>query len=129
MHCVQNSHGADFHPLLRDDLISHIIYKGQNRLIDSYSAFFDNDHEYQTGLHTLLQSMQIEHLTILGIATDYCVKFTVLDALQLGYQVSVVMDGCRGVNIQPDDSQLAFNQMQQHGAVLVDSVTVLKSDK
>ncbi|MGC6643351.1 isochorismatase family protein, partial [Escherichia coli] len=84
-----------------------IIYKGQNRLIDSYSAFFDNDHEYQTGLHTLLQSMQIEHLTILGIATDYCVKFTVLDALQLGYQVSVVMDGCRGVNIQPDDSQLA----------------------
>ena len=129
VHCVQNSHGADFHPLLRDDLISHIIYKGQNRLIDSYSAFFDNDHEYQTGLHTLLQSMQIEHLTILGIATDYCVKFTVLDALQLGYQVSVVMDGCRGVNIQPDDSQLAFNQMQQHGAVLVDSVTVLKSDK
>lgn len=73
--------------------------------------------------------MQIEHLTILGIATDYCVKFTVLDALQLGYQVSVVMDGCRGVNIQPDDSQLAFNQMQQHGAVLVDSVTMLKSDK
>ena len=52
-----------------------------------------------------------------------------LDALQLGYQVSVVMDGCRGVNIQPDDSQLAFNQMQQRGAVLVDSVTMLKSDK
>ncbi len=73
--------------------------------------------------------MQIEHLTILGIATDYCVKFTVLDALQLGYQVSVVMDGCRGVNIQPDDSQLAFNQMQQHGQFLVDPATMLKSDK
>lgn len=71
VHCVQHSYGAAFHPELNQALINHIIYKGQNPLIDSYSAFFDNDHEYQTGLHTLLQTLNIKHLYILGIATDY----------------------------------------------------------
>ncbi|MGO3684626.1 MAG: isochorismatase family protein, partial [Proteus vulgaris] len=63
----------------------------------------------------------IKHLYILGIATDYCVKFTVLDALQLGYQVSVITDGCRGVNIQDNDSQVALEEMQAKGATLIDS--------
>ncbi len=121
VHCVQNSYGAAFHPELNQALINHIIYKGQNHLIDSYSAFFDNDHEYQTGLHTLLQTLNIKHLYILGIATDYCVKFTVLDALLLGYQVSVVTDGCRGVNIQDDDSEKALEEMRAKGAALIDS--------
>ncbi|MCT8250734.1 bifunctional nicotinamidase/pyrazinamidase [Proteus faecis] len=121
VHCVQHSYGAAFHPELNQELINHIIYKGQNPLIDSYSAFFDNDHEYQTGLHTLLQTLNIKHLYILGIATDYCVKFTVLDALLLGYQVSVITDGCRGVNIQDDDSEKALEEMQAKGATLIDS--------
>lgn len=121
VHCVQNSYGAAFHPELNQALINHIIYKGQNRLIDSYSAFFDNDHEYQTGLHTLLQTLNIKHLYILGIATDYCVKYTVLDALQLGYHVTVITDGCRGVNIQVDDSEKALEEMRAQGAVLIDS--------
>lgn len=121
VHCVQHSYGAAFHPELNQALINHIIYKGQNPLIDSYSAFFDNDHEYQTGLHTLLQTLNIKHLYILGIATDYCVKFTVLDALLLGYQVSVITDGCRGVNIQNDDSEKALEEMRVKGAILIDS--------
>ncbi len=121
IHCVQNSYGAAFHPELNQALINHIIYKGQNHLIDSYSAFFDNDHEYQTGLHTLLQTLNIKHLYILGIATDYCVKFTVLDALLLGYQVSVITDGCRGVNIQDGDSEKALEEMRAKGAALIDS--------
>ncbi|MBG6031728.1 bifunctional nicotinamidase/pyrazinamidase [Proteus hauseri] len=121
VHCVQHSYGAAFHPELNQALINHIIYKGQNPLIDSYSAFFDNDHEYQTGLHTLLQTLNIKHLYILGIATDYCVKFTVLDALLLGYQVTVITDGCRGVNIQNDDSEKALEEMQAKGATLIDS--------
>ncbi len=121
VHCVQHSYGAAFHPELNRALINHIIYKGQNPLIDSYSAFFDNDHEYQTGLHTLLQTLNIKHLYILGIATDYCVKFTVLDALLLGYQVTVITDGCRGVNIQNDDSEKALEEMQAKGATLIDS--------
>lgn len=121
VHCVQHSYGAAFHPELNQALINHIIYKGQNPLIDSYSAFFDNDHEYQTGLHTLLQTLHIKHLYILGIATDYCVKFTVLDALLLGYQVTVITDGCRGVNIQNDDSEKALEEMLAKGATLIDS--------
>ncbi|OAT37540.1 bifunctional nicotinamidase/pyrazinamidase [Proteus myxofaciens] len=125
VHCVQDSNGADFHPSLNKHLIEHIIYKGQNRHIDSYSAFFDNDHKYQTGLHTLLQKLNIDHLYILGIATDYCVKFTVLDALDLGYQVSVITDGCQGVNIQENDSEEALAQMQNKGARLVISQLIL----
>ncbi|QAV24911.1 bifunctional nicotinamidase/pyrazinamidase [Proteus hauseri] len=127
IHCVQQSHGAEFHPELDYEAINHIIYKGQNRLIDSYSAFFDNDHEYQTGLHTLLQTLNIKHLYILGIATDYCVKFTALDALLLGYQVSVITDGCRGVNIQPDDSKQALAEMQDKGAELINSINYLNN--
>lgn len=128
VHCVHESQGADFHPSLTSDAINHIIYKGQNRLIDSYSAFFDNDHEYQTGLHTLLQSLNIKHLYVLGIATDYCVKFTVLDALRLGYQVTVIIDGCRGVNIQENDSQKALEEMQEKGAILMDAISWLSPD-
>ncbi|MEQ4922186.1 bifunctional nicotinamidase/pyrazinamidase [Proteus hauseri] len=128
VHCVQQSNGAEFHPELDYEAINHIIYKGQNRLIDSYSAFFDNDHEYQTGLHTLLQTLNIKHLYILGIATDYCVKFTVLDALLLGYQVSVITDGCRGVNIKKEDSQIALDEMVAKGAQLIDSADWFNRD-
>lgn len=68
-----------------------------------------------------MQTLNIKHLYILGIATDYCVKFTVLDALLLGYQVSVITDGCRGVNIQDDDSEKALEEMRAKGATLIDS--------
>lgn len=118
VHCVQNTPGADFHPDLNKQAISHIIYKGENQATDSYSAFYDNDHREPTALLQLLAELKITHLAVLGIATDYCVKFTVLDALAEGFAVTVIIDGCRGVNLQPDDSLTAFAEMENAGARL-----------
>ncbi len=87
-------------------------------IIDSYSAFFDNGHRQKTELDGWLRGQGIVELTVLGLATDYCVKFTVLDALALGYAVNVITDGCRGVNLQPQDSSQAFMEMAAAGATL-----------
>ncbi len=103
-HCVQHSEGAALHPLLKQQAIAAVFHKGQNRIIDSYSAFFDNGHRQKTELDGWLRGQAIVELTVLGLATDYCVKFTVLDATALGYAVNVITDGCRGVNLQPQDS-------------------------
>ncbi|HBA7974882.1 TPA: bifunctional nicotinamidase/pyrazinamidase, partial [Escherichia coli] len=102
-HCVQNSEGAQLHPLLNQKAIAAVFHKGENPLVDSYSAFFDNGRRQKTTLDDWLRDHEIDELIIMGLATDYCVKFTVLDALQLGYKVNVITDGCRGVNIQPQD--------------------------
>jgi len=117
-HCVQNSEGAALHPLLQKQHIAAVFHKGENPAIDSYSAFFDNGHRQKTQLDAWLRERDIRELTVLGLATDYCVKFTVLDALNLGYNVNVITDGCRGVNIQPHDSNQAFMEMAAAGATL-----------
>ncbi|WP_374053637.1 bifunctional nicotinamidase/pyrazinamidase [Xenorhabdus taiwanensis] len=118
-HCIQGEFGAKFHPLLNQSAIQEIFRKGENPQIDSYSAFFDNDHKSKTRLDTWLTEQNIKRLFIMGIATDYCVKFTVFDALALGYETYVIIDGCRGVNIQEDDSQQAIEEMTRKGAKLV----------
>ena len=117
-HCVQNSEGAALHPLLKQQDIAAVFHKGENPSIDSYSAFFDNGHRQKTRLDAWLRERGINELTVLGLATDYCVKFTVLDALNLGYTVNVITDGCRGVNLQPQDSAHAFMEMAAAGATL-----------
>ena len=117
-HCVQHSDGAALHPLLTAQEIDAVFHKGESVNIDSYSAFFDNGHRQKTGLDVWLRERGIDELVVLGLATDYCVKFTVLDALQLGYTVNVITDGCRGVNIQPQDSNQAFMEMAAAGATL-----------
>ncbi|WP_431222274.1 bifunctional nicotinamidase/pyrazinamidase [Serratia sp. L9] len=119
IHCVQETFGAELHPQLQRQHIAAVFRKGENPDIDSYSAFFDNGHRAQTALHGWLKEHGVTHLAIMGLATDYCVKFSVLDALHLGYQTQVIIDGCRGVNLQPQDSQQALAQMQQSGAELV----------
>ncbi|WP_432700678.1 bifunctional nicotinamidase/pyrazinamidase [Kluyvera cryocrescens] len=118
VHCVQGSDGASFHPLLTQQEIDAVFHKGESVNIDSYSAFFDNGHRQKTGLDAWLREQEINELIVLGLATDYCVKFTVLDALALGYTVNVITDGCRGVNIQPQDSANAFMEMAAEGATL-----------
>ncbi|KAA1061625.1 bifunctional nicotinamidase/pyrazinamidase [Enterobacter mori] len=117
-HCVQQTEGAELHPLLNQKAIDAVFHKGENPDIDSYSAFFDNGHRQKTALNAWLRHHEITELIVLGLATDYCVKFTVLDALQLGYTVSVITDGCRGVNINPQDSAQAFMDMAAEGATL-----------
>lgn len=119
VHCVQDTHGSAWHPQLQHEAIVATFRKGQDPDIDSYSAFFDNDRRAKTPLDDWLKQQEINHLLVMGLATDYCVKYSVLDALALGYQTTVIVDGCRGVNIQPQDSQQAFNAMSDAGAELM----------
>jgi nicotinamidase/pyrazinamidase len=118
VHCVQGEAGADFHPDLNVQAIEYVVRKGQNPDIDSYSAFFDNGKRAATPLHSWLTAHHISKLAIMGLATDYCVKFTVLDALTLGYQVTLLTEGCRGVNLNEHDSELAIAEMQAAGATI-----------
>jgi nicotinamidase/pyrazinamidase len=117
-HCVQNSIGAQLHPMLNSEFIDLVFPKGEAVNIDSYSAFFDNGHRQKTGLDAWLKAHKVSELIVMGLATDYCVKFTVLDALKLGYEVNVITDGCRGVNLNPQDSVEAFMGMATEGATL-----------
>jgi nicotinamidase/pyrazinamidase len=116
VHCVEHTPGAAFAPTLNAEGITRVFPKGIQADIDSYSGFFDNGHRAETGLHAWLQQQGVTELHIAGLATDYCVKFTVLDALQLGYRVQVLVDACRGVNLQPGDVERALEQMKQAGA-------------
>lgn len=117
-HCVQNTEGAALHPLLQAKAIDAVFHKGENPAIDSYSAFFDNGHRQKTQLDDWLRHHNVSELIVLGLATDYCVKFTVLDALTPGYSVNVITDGCRGVNLHAQDSAQAFMEMAAAGATL-----------
>ncbi|NDL62462.1 bifunctional nicotinamidase/pyrazinamidase [Acerihabitans arboris] len=119
VHCVQDTPGAQLHPRLHYQWIDKKILKGRQPDIDSYSAFFDNGHRGQTELDDWLRALGITHLTVMGLATDYCVKFTVLDALSLGYRTDVLAEGCRGVNLAAGDSRQALEEMRRHGARLV----------
>ena len=121
VHCVQDSRGAGFAASLNTDRITRVVQKGTDREIDSYSAFFDNDHLKRTELHDYLQSVEVTALTVLGLATDYCVKFTVLDALDLSYKVTVVVDAIRGVDLREGDCVAALQEMSAAGAMMVNS--------
>ncbi|KRS15159.1 bifunctional nicotinamidase/pyrazinamidase [Roseovarius indicus] len=98
-HCIQGSEGAAFHADLDTDSADMIVRKGFNPSIDSYSAFFENDHETPTGLHGYLQTRGIEQLTMVGLATDFCVNFSAVDAAKLGYDVTVLTELCRGIDL------------------------------
>jgi nicotinamidase/pyrazinamidase len=119
-HCVQETWGAKF----RDDLELNgatIFQKGTDPEIDSYSGFFDNGQRNTTGLGEYLKACGVTELYVMGLATDYCVKFTALDARNLGFGVTLIIDGCRAVNVQPDDGQNAIEEMIKAGCKLVRS--------
>jgi nicotinamidase/pyrazinamidase len=120
-HCVQGTKGAELNPDLKS--VDFVIHKGSNPEVDSYSGFFSASGE-ATALDDLLKKQKIDTLYIAGLATDYCVKFTVLDALSLGYKVIVIKDGCQGVNLNPEDSQLAFSEMMEKGAIILSSTKI-----
>ena len=119
VHCVENEYASKFHKYLKG--VDLTIFKGQDPEVDSYSAFFDNGKKHKTDLDKVLKDRDIDTLYIMGLATDYCVKFTVLDALELGYTVYLVEDGCRGVNINCDDSIKAIEEMKNNGAIIINS--------
>jgi nicotinamidase/pyrazinamidase len=120
-HCIQGSKGALFHPQLDTHKVKHIVHKGIDKNIDSYSAFFDNAHLRDTELNDYLRGEQVDDIFILGLATDYCVKYTALDAVHLGFHVYVIQDACRGVELQPGDSARAINEMREAGVIIIEA--------
>jgi len=117
-HCVQGSHGALFHEELSSDRADLIIRKGYNRAIDSYSAFFENDHTTPTGLEGYLRNRGIDTLTMVGLATDFCVNYSAVDAAKLGFNVTVRQDLCRAIDFN-GSLEAAFNGMKDAGVTLV----------
>lgn len=126
VHCVQGSVGAEFASGWNSEKVEHIFYKGTDKKIDSYSTFFDNGHRKSTGLEDFLRKHQITDLYIAGLATDYCVKFSALDACKLGFKTYVIEDACRGVNLKTGDSADAIEEMREAGAEIIHSDKLLK---
>lgn len=112
VHCVQNTRGAEFHPALRDDPRIVVLSKGLGDT-DCYSAFDETD------LASQLHELNVEEVLVGGLATDYCVKNTVLDALKHGFKVKALKNAMRAVNLQPDDGDRAIEEMRAAGAEIV----------
>ncbi len=120
-HCVQETEGARFAPALETARIEAVFPKGTDPEIDSYSGFFDNGHRRATGLGDYLEKIHAENLYIAGLATDYCVKATALDAVRLSYRTLVITDACRGVELHEGDLAAAFEAMKAAGVELITS--------
>ena len=120
-HCVQGTSGAELHADLDVRRITRIFQKGTDPRIDSYSAFFDNAHRKSTGLADYLKEKGVSEVYLMGLATDYCVKFSVLDAVELGFRANVIQDGCRGIDLQAGDVSKAIDEMKTVGVVIVSS--------
>jgi len=118
-HCVQGSHGADFHADLQWTRAQLVIRKGFRIGIDSYSTFFENDHKTPTGLGGYLRERDIGSLTLVGLATDFCVAYSALDAIEEGFQVRVRLDACRGIDLN-GSMDIMLQKMKQAGVELID---------
>jgi nicotinamidase/pyrazinamidase len=118
-HCVMDTKGAEFVTGLDVERITKIFCKGDDREVDSYSGFFDNGRRNDTGLGNYLTALNVDEITIMGLATDYCVKFTALDARKLGFKTKLIKEGVRGVEINKGDCEKAFNEMKDAGIIIV----------
>jgi nicotinamidase/pyrazinamidase len=119
VHCVHHTHGAAFHKDLDHARIASVFQKGTDPGIDSYSGFFDNGHRKATGLAEYLKEQHVTDVYICGLATDYCVKFTALDAVGLGFATYLVEDATRGVNLKPGDVVRAIEEMRSQGVTVI----------
>ena len=124
VHCVQFTSGAAFVRGLEVERIQRVFQKGTNPGIDSYSGFFDNGHRRATGMGDWLSERGVRDVWVMGLATDYCVKFTAQDGIKLGFDVHLIEDGCRGVDLKPGDVSRAVEEMRQAGVRIIDSATV-----
>ena len=120
-HCVQNTYGAEFAAAFDATRVAHVFRKGINPRIDSYSTFFDNAHRRHTGLAHYLVKRGIKDIYLMGLALDYCVKYSALDARKLGLTTYVILDGCRGIELEPGDIDRALEEMKRAGAILLKS--------
>src|SRR6185295_2452948 len=115
VHCVQNTRGAELAATLHREQIAKIFPKGTDAEIDSYSGFFDNGHRKFTGLGDWLKTKGVTEVFVCGLATDYCVKFTALDAVETGFKTHLIADASRGVNLRPNDVRNAIDGMKNAG--------------
>jgi len=118
-HCVQNTGGAMFIPGLDTRRITRVFPKGTDASIDSYSGFFDNGHRRATGLGDYFTLRGVNEVYVMGLATDYCVKATAIDARKLGLAVKVIVEGVRGVELKPGDCEGAMQAMRDAGVEVV----------
>ncbi|HEX7653548.1 MAG TPA: bifunctional nicotinamidase/pyrazinamidase [Verrucomicrobiae bacterium] len=125
VHCVQNTPGAELAYGLHQESIVAIFPKGTDAGIDSYSGLYDNGHRRSTGLGEWLQARGVTEVFVCGLATDYCVKFTALDAQKMGFRTTLVEDACRGVNLDPGDVAMAIQEMRAAGIAVVSSRELL----
>lgn len=120
-HCVQGAPGAEFSPVLNLNKVEAIFRKGTDPEIDSYSGFYDNGHRKSTGLAEYLRGKNISQVYVLGLAGDYCVYFSVKDALEMGFETYLIQDAVRAINVQ--DFELAKTDMVNRGGQIVQSQT------
>ncbi|RCS25505.1 bifunctional nicotinamidase/pyrazinamidase [Phyllobacterium salinisoli] len=116
-HCIQGNPGADFHPQLEWTKAELVVRKGFRTAIDSYSAFFENDHTTPTGLGGYLRERGIRRLTIAGLATDFCVAYSALDAVEQGFAVTVRLEACRGIDLAGSMAEM-IGRMRGAGVTL-----------
>jgi nicotinamidase/pyrazinamidase len=124
VHCVQDTPGAEFHKDLERGRIAKVFPKGTDPKIDSYSGFHDNGHRKSTGLAEWLKSQGVDTVYVMGLATDYCVKFTALDARREGFAAYLIEDGCRAVDLHLHDGEKAVDDMRSGGVVVLDSGSI-----
>lgn len=120
-HCVAGTRGAEFHPDLESSAFNLILRKGTNPPVDSYSVFLENDKKTETGLHGYLQALHITDIYICGLATDYCVYYSAMDALQYGFKTGVLVDACRGIDVPAGSVDSALARMKDAGIKIMDS--------
>lgn len=123
-HCVQGSRGADFHPDLNTSSSQLIIRKGFRPAVDSYSAFYENDHSTPTGLKGFLAERQVDRLFMTGLATDFCVKWSALDGLKEGFDVNLIEDATKGIDLDGSVDK-AWTEMMEAGAKRIHSRAIL----
>jgi nicotinamidase/pyrazinamidase len=119
VHCVQGTPGAELHARLDRSRIARVFQKGSDPSVDSYSGFFDNGHRHATGLGEYLKGQGVTDVYVCGLATDYCVKATALDAVGLRFKTHLVEDACRGVELQSGDVGTAIEEMRKQGVIIV----------
>lgn len=124
-HCVQGSKGADFHPDLDTAPINLILHKGTRTELDSYSGFLETDRSTSTGLEAYLKGLDVSEVTVCGLATDYCVFFTAMDAVDAGFKTRLVTDAARGIDQPEGNIERTTGEMKDAGVALVTSAELL----
>jgi len=124
-HCVAGTAGAELHPALRTEPVGLILRKGMNVHVDSYSAFTENDRTTRTGLHGYLSALGIKTVCLCGLATDFCVYYTAMDSVNLGFRTVVVLDACSGIDLPAGNVKRCIEDMKSHGISISSTQEIL----